>query len=77
MIEDCRFAAEGTMSELTYAYEQPGRYARGWHVVLFSQELAAGEIKPMHYFDRDLIIFRGENGEVGALDAYCPHLGDN
>lgn len=65
------------MSETSYAYQQPGRYARGWHVVLFSQELAVGEIKPLHYFDRDLIVFRGEDGEVGALNAYCRHLGAN
>lgn len=58
-----------------YGFEVPGRYARGWHVILFSQELAAGEIKKMHYFDRDFIVFRGEDGQVGALDAYCPHLG--
>jgi 3-ketosteroid 9alpha-monooxygenase subunit A len=63
------------MSNTSYAYEQPGNYARGWHVVLFSNELAIGEIKSLRYFERDLIVFRGENGEVAALDAYCPHLG--
>lgn len=63
------------MSDIKYAYEQPGAFARGWHVILFSQELAAGEIKKLHYFDKDFIVFRGESGQVGVLDAYCPHLG--
>jgi 3-ketosteroid 9alpha-monooxygenase subunit A len=58
-----------------YAYQQPGRFARGWHIVLFSQELDVGDIKPLHYFDQDLVIFRGEDNRIGVLDAFCPHLG--
>ncbi len=60
-----------------YAYNTPGNYARGWHVMLFSSEITVGEIKRFQYFEKEFIIFRGENGEVGALDAYCPHLGAN
>ncbi len=29
----------------------------------------------MHFWGRDLVIFRGQDGRVGVLDAYCPHLG--
>lgn len=47
----------------------------GWFFVSYSDELAVGEVKPLHYFGRDLVIFRGESGTVGLLDAYCPHLG--
>lgn len=47
----------------------------GWFFVSYSDEIAVGEVKPLHYFGRDLVIFRGENGQVGVLDAYCPHLG--
>ena len=47
----------------------------GWFFVSYSDELAAGDVKPLHYFGRDLVIFRNEAGEVGLLDAYCPHLG--
>ena len=65
------------MSEHTYAYLEPGRYARGWHIALFSQELAVGEVKPLHYFEQDLIAYRGESGRVAILDAHCPHLGAN
>lgn len=51
------------------------RYPKGWFGVLFSSELAAGEIKSLRYFDREFVAFRGENGQVAVLDAYCPHLG--
>jgi 3-ketosteroid 9alpha-monooxygenase subunit A len=65
------------MSEQKYAYLEPGHYARGWHIVLFSQELQVGEVKQLHYFDRDLVAYRGESGQVAILDAHCPHLGAN
>jgi len=58
-----------------YAFEQPGLFARGWHIVGFSQELAVGDIKTLHYFNRELVLFRGANGRAAVLDAYCPHLG--
>ncbi|MCB1687999.1 MAG: Rieske (2Fe-2S) protein [Halioglobus sp.] len=65
------------MSGRKYAYLEAGRYARGWHIVLFSQELLVGEVKQLRYFDQDLIAYRGESGNVAILDAHCPHLGAN
>ena len=65
------------MSVRKYAYLEPGSYARGWHIVLFSQELQPGEVKQLHYFDQDLVAYRGESGRVAILDAHCPHLGAN
>lgn len=47
----------------------------GWFAVSFSDELAPGEIRPIHYFGRDLVLFRGESGGAHVLDAFCPHLG--
>ena len=60
-----------------YAYLTPGSYARGWHIVLLSQEISAGEVKKLHYFDHDFVAYRGESGRVAILDAHCPHLGAN
>jgi 3-ketosteroid 9alpha-monooxygenase subunit A len=65
------------MSKYKYAYLEPGRYARGWHIVLFSQELQVGEVKQLRYFEQDLIAYRGASGQVAILDAHCPHLGAN
>jgi len=47
----------------------------GWFCVGYSDELAIGEVRAVHYFGRDLVLFRNEAGEAGLLDAYCPHLG--
>lgn len=65
------------MSSPEYAYLKPGAYARGWHVVMFSSELAPGDVRPLHYFERDLVIYRGESGKAAIVDAHCPHLGAN
>nr|DAB41907.1 TPA_exp: ArzE - Rieske protein [Fischerella sp. PCC 9339] len=32
-------------------------------------------VKPLHYFGKDLVLFRTEDGKAHVLDAYCPHLG--
>ena len=47
----------------------------GWYAVSLSDEIAAGEVKTLRYFDRDIILFRTESGAASVLDAYCPHLG--
>ena len=47
----------------------------GWYSVGFIDELKVGEVKPIHYFGRDLVLFRTESGRAVLLDAYCPHLG--
>jgi len=47
----------------------------GWFFVSYSDELAIGDVKPLYYFGRDLVLFRNESGVAGVLDAFCPHLG--
>ncbi len=47
----------------------------GWFALCYSDELAVGEVKPLRYFERDLVVWRGEDGAPRTLDAYCPHLG--
>ncbi len=47
----------------------------GWFCVAMSGELAVGQVKPLHYFGRELVLFRTESGEAKVLDAFCPHLG--
>ena len=46
-----------------------------WYVVAYSDEVVPGAVQRLRYFDRDLVLFRGESGSVAVLDAYCPHLG--
>lgn len=47
----------------------------GWFIVATSAEVPVGAIVPVHYFGRDLIVFRTESGQACTTGAYCPHLG--
>ena len=50
-------------------------FPNGWFQVGYSDELAAGTAEPLHYFGRDYVLMRGEDGVARVFDAYCPHLG--
>jgi phenylpropionate dioxygenase-like ring-hydroxylating dioxygenase large terminal subunit len=47
----------------------------GWFQVAWSAEFAVGDVVPLHYFDRDLVAYRGHDKRVCVLDAHCRHLG--
>jgi nitrite reductase/ring-hydroxylating ferredoxin subunit len=47
----------------------------GWFAVAWSDELTAGDVKPLFYLDRQLVLFRTVRGDARLFDAYCPHLG--
>lgn len=51
------------------------QYPRGWFVVAFSSEIPERGVKSMRYFGQKLVAFRGEDGQVRVLDAYCAHMG--
>ena len=50
-------------------------YANGWFRVAYSSELEVGDVRPLSYFGRELVLFRDEEGVAHLLDAHCPHLG--
>ena len=47
----------------------------GWFQVLYSDELAVGQVVRLAYFGVELVAFRGQDGVARVLDAHCPHLG--
>lgn len=47
----------------------------GWFRVAASADLRTGAVRPLRYFGRDLVAFRGGDGRVRVLDAHCQHLG--
>lgn len=51
------------------------RYARGWHMVGWSDEFDAGKPVARDYFGMRLALYRGDDGQVRCLEAFCPHLG--
>jgi nitrite reductase/ring-hydroxylating ferredoxin subunit len=44
-------------------------------VVAVSEEVARGQIVCRHYFDQELVIYRGDDGVVRIVEAFCPHMG--
>lgn len=47
----------------------------GWYQVAYSDEVVAGQVRPLRYFDTDLACYRTESGALHLVDAFCPHLG--
>jgi len=47
----------------------------GWYAVGVANALAAGELRPVRFFGRELVLFRGHDGAARLFDAHCPHLG--
>lgn len=58
--------------EVQYPFPVPN----GWFAVAESADLAAGETRNVHYFGRDLVVWREQDtGLAHVVDAYCAHLG--
>ncbi len=57
--------------------ELPCMQPTGWFQVGWSSTLSVGDVKPLRYFDTDLVMFRARDGAVHVLDGHCQHLGAN
>ncbi|NKY31575.1 3-ketosteroid-9-alpha-hydroxylase subunit A [Nocardia speluncae] len=55
----------------------PARYARGWHCLGLLRDFADGRPHQIAAFGTELVVFRGEDGKVNVLNAFCPHMGGN
>ncbi|MCU0267241.1 MAG: Rieske 2Fe-2S domain-containing protein [Acidimicrobiales bacterium] len=47
----------------------------GWFQVAWSADLQPGDVRPLYYFGRDLVLWRDAEGTAHVQDAICPHLG--
>lgn len=47
----------------------------GWLGIGLSDEVPPGGVLSRHILGRDLVLFRGKDGALSVVDAYCPHLG--
>ncbi len=52
-----------------------GGFPAAWYAIRPSSELRPGGVESVHYFGRDLVLYRTESGEARLVDAVCPHLG--
>lgn len=59
------------------AQNYPNPYPDGWFNLCESKNIKIGEVKEIAAFGQKFAVFRGEDGKVGVLDIYCPHLGAN
>jgi cholesterol 7-dehydrogenase len=64
-------------SLLQRAATYPYPYPNGWYNVAASKSLKIGQVEEINAFGQKLVMFRGEDGQVGILDVYCPHLQAN
>jgi 3-ketosteroid 9alpha-monooxygenase subunit A len=53
----------------------PAEFPIGWFQVAWTGELPAGGVKPLKYFESDLVLFRTDSGKPAILDAHCLHNG--
>jgi nitrite reductase/ring-hydroxylating ferredoxin subunit len=49
--------------------------AKGWYIALPSRQLDRGQVKSLDLCGQRVVVFRGDDGLVRAIDAYCPHMG--
>ena len=47
----------------------------GWFSVGAGADLQPGDVRPVSYLERELVLFRGADGAARVFDAHCPHLG--
>jgi 3-ketosteroid 9alpha-monooxygenase subunit A len=47
----------------------------GWFGVATSGDIAPGDIRTLRYFGTEFVAWRGDDGELHAVDPFCPHLG--
>jgi nitrite reductase/ring-hydroxylating ferredoxin subunit len=47
----------------------------GWFQVAWADQLKPGDVQPMRYFGRHLVLWRDDHGAPHVNDAFCPHLG--
>jgi len=49
--------------------------SEGWYIVAASKELKAGKAKSVRICGHQIALFRTQEGEAHALDAFCSHMG--
>jgi cholesterol 7-dehydrogenase len=55
----------------------PPAFPNGWYRIMNSEELTINQVKHIDYCGRNIALFRGTNGIIYALHAYCSHMGSN
>jgi phenylpropionate dioxygenase-like ring-hydroxylating dioxygenase large terminal subunit len=59
----------------TATFNNPNQFIEGWYWAMRSHKLKIGQIEPITLMGKDLAIYRGDDNQVIAVEAYCPHMG--
>lgn len=59
--------------ELGFANTSTG--VQSWYLICKSSKIKKGKKRIEHFFGKDLVIFRGEDNKLRAIDSHCPHMG--
>ncbi|MEW6129965.1 MAG: aromatic ring-hydroxylating dioxygenase subunit alpha [Acidobacteriota bacterium] len=59
----------------TRVFNNHEKIIEGWYWAMPSRWLKRKGARAFNFFGRELVLFRSENGQVIAMDAYCPHMG--
>jgi nitrite reductase/ring-hydroxylating ferredoxin subunit len=53
------------------------QYPSSYWILGFSRDVRRGEVVPITAFERELVLWRDDEGHIQCFDAICPHLGAN
>lgn len=59
----------------TQVFNRTDTLVESWYWAMKSHQLKKGQVKPLDFLGKQLAVYRGEDGIVRAVDAYCPHMG--
>src|SRR5260221_11798051 len=56
-------------------FNTPAAAPEGWYWLLRSGDVRPKRVAASEIFGHRLAVYRGDDGRIAALDAYCPHMG--
>ncbi len=59
------------------SFNKKDKVAEAWYWALQSRKLKKGKAVGVTVMGKELALYRGEDGKVRALDAFCPHRGNH
>jgi cholesterol 7-dehydrogenase len=72
-----RYRSEAAVPELERRVASyPPSFPEGWYTVAKERDIGREPV-PVRLAEHELVLFRGAEGRIHAIDRYCPHLGAN
>ncbi len=62
-------------SENIKKFNKTNQLTEGWYWLASTKNLKVGKAIGAKFWDKNFVVFRGEDKKVRVMDAYCPHMG--